>query len=70
MLNAQLAYLPHRRRDLILDDENIDLHVSLDGNSETADDTLKEEKKSRKNGLLNWLKLRVFKYISSNLIKL
>ncbi|GFY99842.1 P-loop containing nucleoside triphosphate hydrolases superfamily protein [Actinidia rufa] len=54
----ELAYLPHRRRDLILDDENIDLHVSLDGNSETADDALKEEKKSRKNGLLNWLKLR------------
>ena len=70
MLNLQLAYLPHRRRDLILDDENIDLYVSLDGNSETADDTLKEEKKFRKNGLLNWLKLRVFEYISSNLIKL
>ena len=70
MLNVQLAYLPHRRRDLILDDENIDLYVSLDGNSETADDTLKEEKKFRKNGLLNWLKLRVFEYISSNLIKL
>ena len=69
MLNVQLAYLPHRRRDLILDDENIDLYVSLDGNSETADDTLKEEKKFRKNGLLNWLKLRVFEYIYSNLIK-
>ncbi|KAI7992827.1 hypothetical protein LOK49_LG12G03014 [Camellia lanceoleosa] len=54
----ELAYLPHRRRDLILDDENIDLYVSLDGNSETADDTLKEEKKTRKHGLLNWLKLR------------
>ncbi|XP_057488958.1 kinesin-like protein KIN-7K, chloroplastic [Actinidia eriantha] len=54
----ELAYLPHRRRDLILDDENIDLYVSLDGNSETADYTLKEEKKFRKNGLLNWLKLR------------
>ncbi|KAL6986966.1 Kinesin-like protein KIN-7D, chloroplastic [Sarracenia purpurea var. burkii] len=54
----ELAYLPHRRRDLILDDENIDLYVSVDGNSETADDTLKEEKKSRKHGLLHWLKLR------------
>ncbi|XP_058204815.1 kinesin-like protein KIN-7K, chloroplastic [Rhododendron vialii] len=50
----ELAYLPHRRKDLILDDENIDSYVSPDGNSETGDDTLKEEKKSRKHGLLNW----------------
>lgn len=54
----ELAYLPHRRRDLILDDENIDLYVSLEGNAETADDTIKDEKKTRKHGLLNWLKLR------------
>ncbi|XAR68624.1 Plus-end-directed kinesin ATPase [Bertholletia excelsa] len=54
----ELAYLPHRRRDLILDDENIDLYVSLDGNSEISDDTSKEEKKTKKPGLLNWLKLR------------
>lgn len=54
----ELAYLPHRRRDLILDDENIDLYVSLEGNAETADDTIKDEKKTRKHGLLTWLKLR------------
>lgn len=54
----ELAYLPYKRRDLILDDENIDLYVSLEGNAETPDDTLKEEKKTRKHGLLNWLKLR------------
>lgn len=54
----ELAYLPHRRRDLILDDENFDLYVSLEGNAETADDTIKDEKKTRKHGLLNWLKLR------------
>nr|XP_023929449.1 kinesin-like protein KIN-7K, chloroplastic [Quercus suber] len=54
----ELAYLPHKRRDLILDDENIDLYDSVEGNSETTDDTLKEEKKTRKHGLLNWLKLR------------
>lgn len=54
----ELAYLPHRRRDLILDDENIELYVSLDGSAEGNDDTLKEEKKIRKPGLLNWLKLR------------
>ncbi|CAI9100965.1 OLC1v1038157C2 [Oldenlandia corymbosa var. corymbosa] len=54
----ELAYLPHKRRDLIWDDENVDLYVSLDGNAETPYETLKEEKKTRKNGLLNWLKLR------------
>ncbi|KAM7530183.1 hypothetical protein LguiB_033593 [Lonicera macranthoides] len=52
----ELAYLPFRRRDLILDDENIDLYVSLDSSTEIVDDTLKEEKKTRKHGLLNWLK--------------
>ncbi|KAF7818930.1 kinesin-like protein KIN-7K, chloroplastic isoform X1 [Senna tora] len=54
----ELAYLPYKRRDLILDEENIDLYVNLEGNTETADDSLKEEKKTKKHGLLNWLKLR------------
>ena len=63
----QLAYLPHKRRDLILDDENIDLYISPDGNAENLDKTSKEEKKSRKNGLLNWLKIRVRKNISNRL---
>ncbi|XP_011005299.1 PREDICTED: kinesin-like protein KIF3A isoform X2 [Populus euphratica] len=54
----ELAYLPYKRQDLILDDENIDLYVSLEGNTESADETLKEQKKTRKHGLLNWLKLR------------
>lgn len=57
-LNLQLAYLPHKRRDLILDDENIELYVPIEGNVESADDTQKE-KKTRKHGLLNWLKIRV-----------
>ncbi|TYH02657.1 hypothetical protein ES288_A09G158400v1 [Gossypium darwinii] len=54
----ELAYLPHRRRDMTLDGENVELYVSLKGNAETGCDTLKEEKKARKNGLLNWLKHR------------
>lgn len=54
----ELAYLPYKRRDLILDDENMDLYVSLEGNPDSADDVPKEEKKTRKHGLLNWLKLR------------
>ncbi|XP_017241405.1 kinesin-like protein KIN-7K, chloroplastic isoform X1 [Daucus carota subsp. sativus] len=54
----ELAYLPFRRRDLIVDDEQIDTCTTLDQNSETADETLKEGKTTRKNGLLNWLKPR------------
>ncbi|BFG38306.1 hypothetical protein CerSpe_245800 [Prunus speciosa] len=55
----ELAYLPYKRRDLILDDESIDLFVPpLEGSTETTEDRLKGEKKTRKHGLLNWLKLR------------
>ncbi|KVH90627.1 Kinesin, motor domain-containing protein [Cynara cardunculus var. scolymus] len=54
----ELAYLPHRKRDIILDDENIELYVPLDGSVENNEDALKEEKKTKKPGLLNWLKPR------------
>ncbi|KAI3677030.1 hypothetical protein L1987_86648 [Smallanthus sonchifolius] len=54
----ELAYLPHRRRDVSLDDENIELHVSLEENVEMNNYVIKEEKKIKKPGLLNWLKLR------------
>ncbi|CAI8614124.1 unnamed protein product [Vicia faba] len=54
----ELAYLPYKRRDLILEEENIDLYVNLEGNAATADDSPKEEKKTKKHGLLNWLKPR------------
>ncbi|KAK7355088.1 hypothetical protein VNO80_14333 [Phaseolus coccineus] len=54
----ELAYLPYKRRDLVSDDENTDLHANLEGNVDTADDSYKEEKKTKKHGLLNWLKMR------------
>ncbi|KAG4916033.1 hypothetical protein JHK87_053590 [Glycine soja] len=54
----ELAYLPYKRRDLILDEENIDLYVNLEENAATVDDSFKGEKKMKKHGLLNWLKLR------------
>ncbi|KAL7138636.1 hypothetical protein ABFS83_10G177300 [Erythranthe nasuta] len=54
----ELAYLPHRRRDVVLDDENIELYVSLDGSVGTIDEKLREEKRTKKNGLLSWLKLK------------
>ncbi|XP_020211244.1 kinesin-like protein KIN-7K, chloroplastic isoform X2 [Cajanus cajan] len=54
----ELAYLPYKRRDLILEEENVDLYVNLEGNASTADESFKGEKKMKKHGLLNWLKLR------------
>ncbi|KAJ0816492.1 putative plus-end-directed kinesin ATPase [Helianthus annuus] len=54
----ELAYLPHKRRDSSLDEENIELYISVNGNVETNNDVLKDEKKIKKPGLLNWLKLR------------
>ncbi|XP_024012242.1 kinesin-like protein KIN-7L, chloroplastic [Eutrema salsugineum] len=51
----ELAYLPYKRRDL-MDDENLEFYVSREGNPEIIDDAFREEKKTRKHGLLNWLK--------------
>ncbi|CAL9229420.1 unnamed protein product [Arabidopsis halleri] len=53
----ELAYLPYKRRDLT-DDENLEFYVSREGTPEITDDAFREEKKTRKNGLLNWLKLK------------
>ncbi|KAJ0233809.1 Kinesin-like protein KIN-7L [Hirschfeldia incana] len=53
----ELAYLPYKRRDL-MDEENLELYVSGESNPEIIDDAFKEEKKTRKHGLLNWLKLK------------
>ncbi|ESQ48833.1 hypothetical protein EUTSA_v10019998mg [Eutrema salsugineum] len=49
----ELAYLPYKRRDL-MDDEHLDLYVSVEGSP--RDTAYREEKKTRKHGLLNWLK--------------
>lgn len=43
----------------MLDTENIDFFVPLEGYGEPNDDASKEEKKDRKHGLLNWFKLWV-----------
>ncbi|XP_010498442.1 PREDICTED: kinesin-like protein KIN-7K, chloroplastic isoform X2 [Camelina sativa] len=51
----ELAYLPYKRRDM-MDDEHLDLYVSVEGNHEIRDNAYREEKKTRKHGLLNWLK--------------
>ncbi|KAL0874803.1 hypothetical protein Bca101_024508 [Brassica carinata] len=53
----ELAYLPYKRRDL-MDEENLEFSVSGESNPEIIDDAFREEKKTRKHGLLNWLKLK------------
>ncbi|KAL0680654.1 hypothetical protein Bca4012_047501 [Brassica carinata] len=58
IMHGQLAYLPYKRRDL-MDEENLELYVSGEANPEIIDnDAFREEKKTRKHGLLNWLKLK------------
>ncbi|KAF0931233.1 hypothetical protein E2562_002582 [Oryza meyeriana var. granulata] len=52
----ELAYLPYRRRDIMLDNESNELLSPVEGLGMTLEDS-KEEKKNRK-GILNWFKLR------------
>ncbi|XP_078440824.1 kinesin-like protein KIN-7D, chloroplastic [Wolffia australiana] len=54
----ELAYLPYRRREMILDEEEIEVFVPAEVYTESVDGVNKDEKKSRKNGLLNWFKHR------------
>ncbi|RCV20783.1 hypothetical protein SETIT_4G085500v2 [Setaria italica] len=53
----ELACLPHRRRDIVLNGESNDLFVPMEGFDETLEVSSKGEKKNHK-GLLNWFKLR------------
>ncbi|XP_052142933.1 kinesin-like protein KIN-7D, chloroplastic [Oryza glaberrima] len=52
----ELAYLPYKRRDIVLDNESNELLSPVEGLGMTLEDS-KEEKKNRK-GILNWFKLR------------
>lgn len=54
----QLAYLPYRRRDVMMENESNELLLPVEGFGVSLEDSSKEEKKNRK-GLLNWFKLRV-----------
>ncbi|KAL4591803.1 hypothetical protein LXL04_004775 [Taraxacum kok-saghyz] len=58
----ELAYLPHRKRDLILEEEEEDTELDV-----SLDSALKDEKKTKKPGLLNWLKPRRRESISGAL---
>uniref|UniRef100_A0A453R2R2 Uncharacterized protein n=1 Tax=Aegilops tauschii subsp. strangulata TaxID=200361 RepID=A0A453R2R2_AEGTS len=52
-----MAYLPHRRRDIIMNNYRNELVMPMEGFGEALEMSPKEEKQSRK-GLLNWFKLR------------
>uniref|UniRef100_A0A453R2N9 Kinesin-like protein n=1 Tax=Aegilops tauschii subsp. strangulata TaxID=200361 RepID=A0A453R2N9_AEGTS len=54
---GELAYLPHRRRDIIMNNYRNELVMPMEGFGEALEMSPKEEKQSRK-GLLNWFKLR------------
>ncbi|KAL5213267.1 hypothetical protein ABZP36_024114 [Zizania latifolia] len=53
----ELAYLPYKRRDIMLDNESNELLAPVEGFGVARENSSKEEKKNRK-GLLNWFKLR------------
>nr|CAB3451236.1 unnamed protein product [Digitaria exilis] len=53
----KLAYLPYRRRDIMMENESNELLLPVEGFGVSLEDSSKEEKKNRK-GLLNWFKLR------------
>ncbi|RLM79101.1 hypothetical protein C2845_PM12G28630 [Panicum miliaceum] len=53
----ELAYLPYRRRDIVMDNESNELLLPVEGFGVSLEDSSKEEKRNRK-GLLNWFKLR------------
>ncbi|VAI71855.1 unnamed protein product [Triticum turgidum subsp. durum] len=54
---GELAYLPHRRRDIVMNNYRNELVMPMEGFGEALEMSPKEEKQSRK-GLLNWFKLR------------
>lgn len=67
----QLAYLPDRKRELMIEDDagSIDSGVSSYGRSEVTDlDDLKDDyQRNRKRGMLGWFKIKV-KYLALALL--
>lgn len=66
----QLAYLPDRKREYIIDDDvgSIDSEFLGEGQFgiNVLDDTVKFEKKNRKRGMLGWFKMKVRYLISKS----
>ncbi|CAD5195969.1 unnamed protein product, partial [Musa acuminata subsp. malaccensis] len=58
----ELAYLPDRKREYLIDDEDgtLDSELSAEGrlDSSSLDEPLRFDKRSKKSGMLGWFKLR------------
>lgn len=65
----QLAYLPDRKREYMIDDdaESIDPEISLEerGDVTNLDELVKDYKRNRRRGMLGWFKLRVIFILQS-----
>ena len=64
----QLAYLPDRKREYMIDDDTgsyaSELSVEERVDVTNIDELVKDYKRNRKRGMLNWFKLRVSSRIS------
>lgn len=62
-LLMQLAYLPDKKREYMIDDDagSLDSEFSTEGRCDAInlDDQIKFDKRNRKRGMLGWFKLRV-----------
>lgn len=69
-LLMQLAYLPDRKRECIIDDAgSIDSEISVDGRSDATnlDELVKDYKRNRRRGMLDWFKLKVNYHVASSI---
>lgn len=60
----QLVYLPDRKREYFIDDDDVSLdsELSLEGKLDlnNPDESARFDRRSRKRGMLGWFKLKVF----------
>lgn len=59
----QLAYLPDRKREYVIDDDagSIDSEISMDGRGDVTnlDELVKDYKRNSRRGMLGWFKVKV-----------
>jgi centromeric protein E len=53
----QLAYLPDRKREYVIDDDALSMEGK--GDVTNIDELVKDYKRNRRRGMLGWFKLRV-----------
>lgn len=64
----QLAYLPDRKREYVIEDDvaSLDSEFSVEGRTDLSslDESIKFDKKNRMRGMLGWFKLKVSDFIT------